>query len=295
MAQNDYGVWQPLEPDGSGRHEHWSGADGSVGSDSGSPSKPTRSWSVSSLDHPLTYPTSCWWCEKPVFFHTNGFGDCVLFDRLGWPWAIHSCWAECAAAKRSSAVAEADVELEALGFDGRSYEPTQTTVARGRPGHSVTVFGFVADNDALYVQPRETRISTSRERSTAALTTVHVADSARQAFAFVTPLAAALRLDDYSMIRVSGTWCVHDGRSRLVATSFRTRSYAPLAGNRTDGWRLQHPVGVCYFCGRPLVHTKRWGFDPALHPECGRCSDARGSLGPREFLALCRRIVRNRS
>ena len=34
-----------------------------------------------------------------------------------------------------------------------------------------------------------------------------------------------------------------------------------------------------------------WGFDPAFHPECAKCSAARGALTPRQFLALCKRIV----
>ena len=39
-----------------------------------------------------TYPTKCWWCGDEVFYHTNGFGDSVLFDSLGYPWKVHSCW-----------------------------------------------------------------------------------------------------------------------------------------------------------------------------------------------------------
>jgi hypothetical protein len=39
-----------------------------------------------------TYPTKCWWCGDTVFYHTNGFGDSVLFDSLGFPWRVHSCW-----------------------------------------------------------------------------------------------------------------------------------------------------------------------------------------------------------
>ena len=30
--------------------------------------------------------------EKQFFYHTNGFGDSVLFDSLGSPWEVHSCW-----------------------------------------------------------------------------------------------------------------------------------------------------------------------------------------------------------
>jgi hypothetical protein len=34
----------------------------------------------------------CWWCGEEVFYHTNGCGDSVLFDRLGYPWYLHECW-----------------------------------------------------------------------------------------------------------------------------------------------------------------------------------------------------------
>ena len=39
-----------------------------------------------------TYATECWWCGESVYYHTNGFGDSVLFDKLGYPWEIHICW-----------------------------------------------------------------------------------------------------------------------------------------------------------------------------------------------------------
>ena len=48
-----------------------------------------------------TYPIPCWWCGEPVFYHTNGNGDCVLFDSLGYPWPVHPCWAEYARGLRS--------------------------------------------------------------------------------------------------------------------------------------------------------------------------------------------------
>jgi hypothetical protein len=47
------------------------------------------------LGYPLTWPTTCFLnqhCSEPVFAHTNGFGDFVLFDELGPPWPIHDCY-----------------------------------------------------------------------------------------------------------------------------------------------------------------------------------------------------------
>jgi hypothetical protein len=49
---------------------------------------------------PKTYKTNCWYCGDEVFYHTNGYGDCVLFDSLGHPWEIHQCWADYCESKK---------------------------------------------------------------------------------------------------------------------------------------------------------------------------------------------------
>jgi hypothetical protein len=46
--------------------------------------------------YPITWPTNCFiggGCGQRVFAHTNGDGDFVLFDSLGWPWPVHACYA----------------------------------------------------------------------------------------------------------------------------------------------------------------------------------------------------------
>jgi len=42
----------------------------------------------------ITFQTTCWWCGQEVYFHRNENGGCVLFDELGYPWQVHSCWEE---------------------------------------------------------------------------------------------------------------------------------------------------------------------------------------------------------
>ncbi|MEH2124242.1 hypothetical protein [Nostoc sp.] len=39
-----------------------------------------------------TYPTKCKKCGKAVYYHTNGNGDSVFFNSLGYPWQVHGCW-----------------------------------------------------------------------------------------------------------------------------------------------------------------------------------------------------------
>ena len=48
------------------------------------------------LGYPVTWPIRCFingGCGADVFAHTNGFGDFVLFDNLGWPWPVYECYA----------------------------------------------------------------------------------------------------------------------------------------------------------------------------------------------------------
>jgi len=53
---------------------------------------------MKALRHPLTWRTTCFigegnvGCGAETFAHTNGDGDFVLFDSLGPPWPIHSCY-----------------------------------------------------------------------------------------------------------------------------------------------------------------------------------------------------------
>lgn len=55
----------------------------------------SRSSCTSQVEDAKTYPTKCWMCDKePVYYHTQGYGDCVLFDSLGCPWQVHQCWVE---------------------------------------------------------------------------------------------------------------------------------------------------------------------------------------------------------
>lgn len=42
-----------------------------------------------------TWLTACFidgGCGRPVWGHTNGFGDYVMFDELGPPWRVHPCY-----------------------------------------------------------------------------------------------------------------------------------------------------------------------------------------------------------
>jgi hypothetical protein len=51
---------------------------------------------MQALGFTATWATHCFingGCGRQVFAHTNGYGDFVLFDSLGWPWPVHNCYA----------------------------------------------------------------------------------------------------------------------------------------------------------------------------------------------------------
>lgn len=286
-AQMPAGNYLPMDPEMGGLHE-------CVPFERGDSAPPTRGWTVTDRDHPLTYLTKCWWCGERAFFHTNGFGDCVLFDELGWPWQVHACWEE-HVAERSNALSAIDADLEAVGFDGRFYRPRQEPVPPGCDGSEVTVEGYVADNHALYDEPHEVGLSAVEQGSSSGFVSVDVADASGGLFRFLVPREAAKRLDDYALVRMRGVWRVHQGAPHLIATSYRRQRYSPQSAGESVNWQLRGRLRACYYCGRRLSKNTAWGFDPRFHPECGKCSAARGALTSREFLALCRRIAAYRA
>jgi hypothetical protein len=54
----------------------------------------SRSSRTPQIEDAKTYRTNCWRYEGLVYYHTQGFGDCVLFDSFGCPWQVHKCWAD---------------------------------------------------------------------------------------------------------------------------------------------------------------------------------------------------------
>lgn len=85
-----------------------------------SPTRVASSWKLTELGHHLTFETQCWWCDAWVFFHTNGNGDCVLFDELGPPWLVHECW-ELHCKEQSTAISHYEGSLRTMGYDGSQF------------------------------------------------------------------------------------------------------------------------------------------------------------------------------
>lgn len=295
MIEGTYS-WQPMEPDGTGRHICGSGiyvAPVPSSSATTSSGHSSSSWSISTLEQPLTYPTICWWCGAPVFFHTNGFGDCVLFDRLGWPWEVHGCWEKYRTEQHDS-LRKLEETLTKEGYNGAFYEPSGEEVAAPKRISSKTSFisvvGYVADNHALYNEPTEYSLSLGGRAESPVWVKFEVGNTEGKLYPFLLPRSIANDIDDYSMVRISGRWVKWKDTWFLIATRLILTEYPSGNKTRKKVAKLER-VLRCYYCGRRILRQKQWGFDKALRMECSGCSEMRGNLNPSQFLRLIRRIA----
>lgn len=196
MAKGLYS-WQPMEPDGSGRHVHNSEvvAATQVRSTPSSSAEPT--WDFDTIQTRVTYLTRCWECQEPVFFHRAESGGCVLFDNLeDRPWAVHDCWRELMEKRKEGHKKALDhfrTELSDSGFDGQSHHISRPR-QRFRSGQeiSVAVRGYVAENHALDDDAINLFLRSARGVSSSALTYLDIADSGNKIFRFHFPADSAL-------------------------------------------------------------------------------------------------------
>ncbi len=94
-----------------------------------------------------TYPTRCFKCNAPVFYHTNGYGDCVFLDALtGAPWPVHECWAQRTRPKRD-ATNEPEARFQELTLAKEIAAGSRPIMVRRLAGES-TVDRIVRENEA---------------------------------------------------------------------------------------------------------------------------------------------------
>ena len=121
---------------------------------------------METLGHRRTWRTLCFingGCGDEVFAHTNGYGDFVLFDRLGWPWKIHACYMNRFCLQVGATPNRYEIRASSLAEYREAYEKTpliirqKTTrdIRRIDPGEHVgqeekSIFGYVQD----YVENR---------------------------------------------------------------------------------------------------------------------------------------------
>lgn len=57
------------------------------------------------------YTSRCIWCESSVYYYRSDNGGFAMFDAIGKPWPLHSCWIE----RDHSLIGDCDIPLP-IGF-----------------------------------------------------------------------------------------------------------------------------------------------------------------------------------
>jgi DNA-directed RNA polymerase subunit RPC12/RpoP len=327
LTRMRYGQWVPMDTDGSGKHicvPSWLTSSRSESSPITSP----RSWRLETLAHPLTYGIRCWWCGDRVFFHTNGNGDCVLFDSLGWPWAIHPCWeAHRDQSERRRKLSQLEGVLELARYNGNRFESfdipettpdmiakTQENIRQHQvdpqsdesfdiPEMTPESIAKMQENirlhDPHYVcllgyvsRVTDTTFDLSIDESSGSWSLIHV-DSTELTLKFLVPEELLDGLPEYSLIRIAGRRCTIGKNPYMIATRVE---WLTRLGGESFRMRLAR-IGRkyrCRYCGRDMWNVKRWGINEAFLPECGECYDFRDGRDPKEFEQLCCRLLHHR-
>ena len=185
----------------------------------------------------MTSATECWWCGESVFFHTNGNGDCVLFDSKGWPWPIHPCWQNHRdETQRRGGLRQLETQLEHRGYDGTTFSfPYDTPIPDEDDDIDLVEYKRVMTNQ--YVRSRFEDDSSKRFVRVAGFLSqktgtglelsldgsceewceieITTTDSTRY---FFVPRQVSDSLSKFALIRIAGRWCKIRGDYFLIGT-----------------------------------------------------------------------------
>lgn len=270
MAQAPHGGYLPWELDGSGVHF--------CTSTSSSAAKRSVSARSTVLGSPSTLKIICWWCPDWVYFHTNGNGDCVLFDEpLGPPWQVHGCWEE------------RHHHPETKGRVAAMTAPSVQKLATPSSGlKRVRVVGAVRSilsQDGVH------------KRWSAGGTPWRAVELRQDDTDYVISLPESLQLQYGDLLAVTGTWLLWHSSPDQPCWLFVARS---CEGLWRDGAAVGGPRvfinslrrGHCDTCGLQLRDVSDWHVTTDGDFECRACETVK-NLGTSEALRPLARALRN--
>lgn len=287
--------WQPFEPWG-GRHRHWSA--GGVGDLGGVSRSAQPQFPIENSRRPLTYPTSCWWCGCPVYFHTNGYGDSVLFDALGKPWTRHHCW-ETHVNDRRVQISRVDAAVNDAGFRRNEgggivcpLNAVRIECPRRSTCHRVKLAGFAVRPEAIGL-PAATTPELGLDGGIGDWTELLVHDREGNLYPLLVPCRVAETVKDFSLVNVAGRWLRRRTAWLLVATRLTTLEF-PTMRSFTKNIAKIGKTADCYYCQRRIGMRSSWRFDEHHRLQCARCAASQGTVTSNQFLRLVRRIAHHR-
>lgn len=245
-------------------------------------------WSLFTSHQPVTHLTTCWECGAEVYFYRDEYGGCALFDELGSPWPIHSCWEPHRRSSRAAALDHVNIELRNRNYSGElDLEPYERMEA---PDHErwlgPEVWVVVQNLHPFWPADRFGFNATGA----GAWQEIELARDNRILEALI-PAAAASALPTNTPVEILGRWLRHSEAVRFFAVDLRR----PPIGRRAE-WRqvvesLSDRALICSYCGGTISRDEDWGFDGGYQLECGRCSKMRDGRTRAAFSAHCRRIA----
>ncbi|HIK14190.1 MAG TPA: hypothetical protein IGS53_02645 [Leptolyngbyaceae cyanobacterium M33_DOE_097] len=166
---------------------------------------------------PETRLISCWWCGAAVYYHSNGWGDSVLFDGLGKPWPVHECWQKY---KNDIQQSEIRIRINRLESWTRSFfeVPTSTSLKE-------QITGYIVDNHVFHQTPETFTFLVDDYPAGYQWVYLDVSDSQGRYFRFLIPTAFALAYKNHSLIEIDGKWIHKGGRLILFTTKISKISY----------------------------------------------------------------------
>lgn len=243
------------------------------------------SWAVGAARRPITHPTQCWWCGAAVYFYRDQNGGCALFNELGAPWDVHSCWE--AHRNEQDAAYRAEAALRDHNIEGPpdpdDYEQYVS------PSRGIQLWPFwgillnIEDADAWPGGWHEYSVELSQiqilfeDKVYTSLTPSRIAEKATAGM----PIRAELR-------------CTYVSREPiLLTTGLEQRDLKGRLLWRGSVAALANGPITCNYCGRRVRPAEGWGLTDRERVECGGCRLARGDLSPTQFIAVVRRIARH--
>ncbi len=281
--QMQQGQYLPFNP-GGGKHECGAeitfidGLYESLGHNDDEPNKSTR-------------PTRCWWCGADVYYHTNGYGDSVLFDELGWPWQVHPCWEE----HRRSKPPRRKVQLDEDDFEDVYFAPFPASDEA--VGTKRRFVGFLLRHSESFQSTQPLGHDYFGEPE---FQEIEIAVDNETSYEVLLPKTVADDIEDTAILELHCVWAAPHGSSypSLIGTKLVAREFSRQGPSEVINWSLGDPLDHCYVCGNDLARCDgrngpEWALTEALRPECSDCKEMRGDLEVDEFISRCKTIADN--
>lgn len=170
---------------------------------------------------PKTQPIKCWWCSSSVYYHTNGYGDSVLFNSLGYPWQIHECWQE-----HKDEIHHQKIETNVLQPYISDFVKTPTS----QKSLTEKIIGYIIDNHIFHTNRETFTLSINGSISKYKWIYIDVSDEKERYFRFLIPSHLAYDYKNSSIVEILGQWIKKENRYILVVAEISKINYP--SGNK---------------------------------------------------------------